>query len=186
MDYYDIDTDMSQYTRSFDSYGNVDSSAAAGLGAIFGAFVGVYLIIAFVIAVLQIVAMWKLYTKAGEKGWKSIIPIYNIVILFKICGLSPWLILVYFAGFIPVVGWIAIIALAIYQSNCLAKSFGKDLGYTVGLLLLPTIFYMILGFGKSEYIGPAAKKETVVEGNNETPSSDEIKKDDENQDSKED
>lgn len=35
----------------------------------------------------------------------------------------------------------------------MAKSFGKDAGFTVGLVLLPTIFYMILGFGKAEYIG---------------------------------
>ena len=37
--------------------------------------------------------------------------------------------------------------------NSLAKAFGKDVGYTVGLLFLPTIFYMILGFGKAEYVG---------------------------------
>lgn len=178
MDYYDIDTDVSQYARSFDSYGSLDSSSAAGLGAVFGAFLGVYLVVIFAIAILQVVAMWKLYTKAGEKGWKSIIPIYNMVTLFKICGLSPWLVLVYFAAVIPFVGWIAVIALTIYLSNCLAKSFGKDVGYTIGLIFIPTIFYMILGFGKAEYVGPAAKKETVVEGNTKTTSSEDDKKED--------
>ena len=172
MDYYDIDTDISQYARSFDSYSGVDSSAAAGIGAVFGAFLGVYLIIVFAVAILQLVGMWKLYTKAGEKGWKSIIPIYNVVTLFKIVGLSPWLILVYFAAFIPFVGWIATLALTIYVANCLAKSFGKDAGYTVGLVLLAPIFYMILGFGKAEYVGPAAKKETVVTETTETKKED--------------
>ena len=98
--------------------------------------------------------MWKLYTKAGEKGWKSIIPIYNLVILFKISGISPLFILVYLTAWIPFIGWIACLGVTIYQANSLAKSFGKDAGYTVGLVLLSTIFYLILGFGKSEYIGP--------------------------------
>lgn len=79
---------------------------------------------------------------------------YNIVILFKISGLSPWLVLVYLASIIPFVGWIAVLVLTIYQAYSLAKSFGKDVGYTFGLWLLPTIFYMILGFGKAEYVGP--------------------------------
>lgn len=37
-----------------------------------------------VIAILVIVAMWKIFKKAGEPGWKAIIPIYNNYILFKI------------------------------------------------------------------------------------------------------
>ena len=81
---------------------------------------------AIIIAILQIVAMWKIFTKAGEKGWKSIIPIYNIVVLFKISGLSPWLILVYLAGIIPFIGWIACFIITIMQANGLAKSFGKS------------------------------------------------------------
>lgn len=160
MDYY-YDTssyDISQYARATES---MDPAVSTGLGAVLGAFLGIYLVIMLTIAILQIIALWKVFTKAGEKGWKSIIPIYNLVVLFKISGISPWLIFVYFAGFIPFIGWIAIIALSIYQANSLAKSFGKDIGYTIGLWLLPTIFYMILAFGKSEYVGPAGK--TTVE-----------------------
>lgn len=159
MEYYGTTSyDISQYARTAES---MDPAVATGLGAIFGAFLGIYLVVVLVIAVLQVVAMWKVFTKAGEKGWKSIIPIYNIVILFKISGISPWLIFVYFAGIIPFVGWIAILALSIYQANSLAKSFGKDVGYTIGLLLLPVIFYMILGFGKAEYVSPGGKT-TVI------------------------
>ena len=39
------------------------------------------LVIAIVIGILTILAHWKIFTKAGEKGWKAIIPIYNIIIL---------------------------------------------------------------------------------------------------------
>ena len=162
MGYYEASTyDISQYARTAES---IDPSIAIGIDPIFEAIAGIYLIVSLTIVILQVVAMWKIFTNAGENGWKSIIPIYNIVILFKISGLSPWLIFVYFAAIIPFIGWIAIFALSVYQTNSLAKSFDKDIGYTFGLLLLPTIFYMILGLGKSEYIGPGGK-ETVIETN---------------------
>ena len=148
-DSLDYSYDISQYARG----GSIDTEAAVGLGAIFGAFMGVYMIIAFIIALVQIIAMWKLFTKAGQKGWKSLIPIYSSVILFRIAKISPWLLLAFFAAIIPFVGWIVVIALNAYFAYNLAKAFGKDGGYAVGIFFLPIIFYMILAFGKSEYIG---------------------------------
>jgi len=41
--------------------------------------------------------------------------------------------------------------------HLLSKSFGKDVGFTLGLLFLSIIFYPILGFGDAKYIGPAGK-----------------------------
>jgi hypothetical protein len=38
--------------------------------------------------------------------------------------------------------------------NGIAKSFGKGGGFTVGLLLLPFVFFPILGFGSARYLGP--------------------------------
>lgn len=154
------DYDISPYARGLDS--SLTTAQEAGIAATLGAMMGVYIIIALVISVLQIIAMWKIYTKAGEKGWKSIIPIYNLVILYKICGLSPWLLLVYFASIIPIIGPIAILVLTIYMLYCLAKSFGKSGGFTVGLLFLSTIFYMILGFGSAQYVGPYAKTKKEI------------------------
>lgn len=36
------------------------------------------------IAILVIVAMWKIFQKAGEPGWKAIIPFYNSYTMYKI------------------------------------------------------------------------------------------------------
>lgn len=150
--------DYSSYYSSYpSSYGDVSAAAATTM---IGALM-VYLVIILAIAVLQIIGMWKLFTKAGEKGWKSIIPIYNYVILFKISGLSPWLLFVYLAAIIPFIGWIAPIALNAVFAYKLAKSFGKDGGWAVGLYFLPFIFYMILAFGSSSYVGPAGETKTV-------------------------
>lgn len=140
-----------EYYSSYPSYydysssaSSIDSSAIAVILASLGVMLFSILAIGMVLLILQVIANWKIFTKAGESGWKSIIPIYNSVVLFKISGISPLFVLVYLLGFIPFVGPLAILGVTIYQANSLAKSFGKDAGFTVGLVLLPTIFYMIL------------------------------------------
>ncbi len=150
-DYFSGSSDYSSMTSL-----NSDITSAI---AMFG---GVFVTISLIIAILQIIAMWKLFTKAGEKGWKSIIPIYNLVILFKISGISPWVICGYLTSFIPIVGIIVCLGIAIYQANGLAKSFGKDIGYTVGLIFVPFIFYLILAFGNAEYVGNTASTDANV------------------------
>src|SRR5215216_1071736 len=106
-------------------------------------------IVGLLIAVLLIVAMWKVFTKAGQPGWASIIPIYNLYIWCKIVGRPWWWILLML---IPFVNFIVAIILCIY----LAKSFGKGVGFGIGLALLGIIFFPILGFGSAQYQGPAA------------------------------
>ncbi len=49
----------------------------------------VFLLAIFAIAVLVIVGWWKIFEKAGEAGWKAIIPIYNVIVLLRISG-KPW------------------------------------------------------------------------------------------------
>ena len=68
-------SDMSQYLRTLDGLENSE-----GFLESLGALLGVYIVILLVIAILQIIALWKVFKKAGEKGWKSIIPFYNICI----------------------------------------------------------------------------------------------------------
>lgn len=154
MGYYDYYSSYPNYSDYYDyGYSAADASVFTALWAVFGAFLGVMIVIALVVAILQLAGMWKVFTKAGEKGWKCIIPIYNVVILFRISGLSPWIICGYLLAFIPFIGWLISLGIRIYQCNSLAKAFGKDVGYTIGLLFLPTIFYMILGFGKAQYVG---------------------------------
>lgn len=135
------------------------SSADAELLAAAGWILAVYSVIILAIIVVELVGMWKMFTKAGEAGWKCLIPIYNLVILFKIAGLSPWLILCYLLSFIPVVGWLVILGLQIYLSINLSKSFGMGNGFAAGLFFLQPIFMCILGFGKAEYKGAPATAE---------------------------
>ena len=103
--------------------------------------------------VLIIVAQWKIFVKAGQEGWKALIPIYNVVVLYKIIGLSPWLLLLYLLSAIPVIGWIITLALSIVSMVKLGKAFNQSTAFIFGLLLLSPIFQMILGFGNAEYVG---------------------------------
>jgi hypothetical protein len=109
----------------------------------------VAMIIGLLVALLVIVAMWKVFAKAGEPGWASIIPIYNIYIWCKIVGRPWWWILLML---IPFVNFIVAIILCID----LSKSFGKGVGFGLGLAFLGIIFFPILGFGSAQYQGPAA------------------------------
>ena len=112
-------------------------------------------IVGLLLALLVIVAMWKVFTKAGQPGWASIIPIYNLYIWCKIVGRSGWWVLLML---IPFVNFIIMIILCID----LAKSFGKGAGFGIGLALLGFIFLPILGFGSAQYQGPAAAPGAVV------------------------
>ena len=101
-------------------------------------------------SVIQVVAIWHVFTKAGKPGWACLIPVYDYLVGLKIIGKPWWWIILLF---IPFVNFIFLI----WGLNLLAKSFGKGVDFTIGLILLPWIFFPILGFGKSEYKGPAGK-----------------------------
>jgi hypothetical protein len=112
----------------------------------------VFWIVYGVVAILAIVALWRVFTKAGRPGWAALIPIYNIYTLVKVAGNSGWFVLLYF---IPIVNVIISIVVALG----VAKNFGKSgvFGF-IGLWLFSLIGYLILGFGSAQYVGekPAA------------------------------
>ena len=100
-----------------------------------------------VICILTLIAMWKIFSKAGQGGWKVLIPIYNVYTLCKIADGNGWKFLLFL---IPIVN----VVYAIILNFRLAKSFGKGIGFGFGLLFLSTIFTLILGFGSASYVGP--------------------------------
>ena len=102
-----------------------------------------------VIGVVVLIALWKIYTKAGKPGWTVLIPIYNLYILLEIVGRPGWWLIMFL---IPVVNVIFFLII----SFDLAKSFGKGTGFALGLIFLNMIFLLILGFGNAQYIGPVA------------------------------
>ena len=106
-----------------------------------------FMLFGLAFAIFIIAAQWKIYAKAGQPGWACIVPFYNYYVLLKIVGKPGWWLAMMFIPFVNII-------FAIWTVNMLSKSFGKDEGFTIGLLLLGVVFYPILGFGSSAYQGP--------------------------------
>jgi hypothetical protein len=121
------------------------SHGAGIIGALFGVVFG---LIGLVVALVMVASMWKIFTKAGEAGWMSLVPILNLLILLKITG-KPVIWILFMC--IPLVNMVFAFLLAVE----LAKVFGQGTGFALGMLFVPFVFYPMLGFGSATYLGPA-------------------------------
>ena len=99
------------------------------------------------LSIFILIAMAKIFKKAGRPGWHVIIPFLNNYDEFDIAegkGIRFLLLL------IPIYNIYVLIKFYID----LAKSFGKSGGFAAGLIFLGPIFIAILGFGSAQYVGP--------------------------------
>jgi len=106
----------------------------------------IILVLFLAISVFYIMTFWKLFKKADEPGWAIFVPFYAQYVLFKIAFGNGWFFLL---SLIPIVNIMTAVALPFM----LAKSFGKDIGWGFGLLFLSFIFYPLLAFDSSYYMG---------------------------------
>ena len=128
---------------------DVGSTVATGFGAVLGFVIFIW-IIAIAVLVFNLICTWKVYKKAGKQGWEAIVPVYNFVVLLQITGQPMWYIALLF---VPVANIVALVL--IYLE--LAKKFGKDTGFGIGLAFLTPIFMAILAFDKKcQFVGVAS------------------------------
>ena len=106
----------------------------------------IVLILYVAVIVFTIIGFWKVFEKAGQPGWAAIVPIYNLWVMIQIAKKEAWWIVLFL---IPIVNWVASIVIAIE----IAKKFGKDAGFGIGMALLPFVFYPMLGFSDAVYEG---------------------------------
>ncbi len=109
-----------------------------------GAATGIGIVLYVVVLVLIVAGYWLTFTKAGQPGWTSIIPILNIFVLLKVVKRPLWWVILMLIPCVNIIVWI-IVAID------LAKAFGHGGGFAIGLILLPPVFLLILGFGSSTY-----------------------------------
>ena len=129
------------------------------------------------ILLLPFIASWKLFKKVGIPGYKSLIPIYNEYLILKIAGMNGlWLIVAYspfiidsinnnFKDKLPLYVYIIFIVFTILtiifniiRAIKLSKAFDRGILFMIGMFFFPTIFEIILGMGRSQYIGNYNKK----------------------------
>ena len=95
--------------------------------------------------VITLASQWRIFRKAGYKGWYALIPIYNLVIMYDIIKRDRWWVLLFFIPLINLIGLATI-------TNGMARVFRRSDSFSFGLFFLPFIFFPILAFGKNEYI----------------------------------
>ena len=141
-------------------------------------------VVSFVMSILSIIGGWKMFRKFWEPGWKAIIPFYGTWVEYQytwkpimmipvvLLGVGGGILmnmaeegtaLQMIASAVFLVGWV--LNIIAYYKRC--KAFGHGIGFTIGHIVAPGLFTIILGFGKSQYIGntttgaeaPAGKSE---------------------------
>ncbi len=90
-----------------------------------------------------------------------LIPLYNLYMYTQIVKRPKWWMLLYLAILIPFAGPLVAMLVSLLDSVRLAKTFGKSVGFGVGLALLGIIFKPILAFGSANYDGTALNKENL-------------------------
>lgn len=116
-------------------------------GVMAGVMAGIFCYVIFLVGIYVLMAFsfMKLFEKAGKPGWAGWVPIYNIIVMLEVIQKPVWWIIMFF---IPCVNIVFIILFWIE----VAKAYGKDAGFAVGLILLGIIFLPILAFGDSRYV----------------------------------
>ncbi|HRE99246.1 MAG TPA: DUF5684 domain-containing protein [Pirellulaceae bacterium] len=120
------------------------AAVAAGMSAI-PCCCGIGALVVWALFVFyQVACLWVIFEKAGKPGWAAIVPIYNAIVLAEVVRKEVWWGIMLL---IPVVNIVFAILILIE----LAKVFGKDTGFAIGLILLGPVFMGILAFGKATY-----------------------------------
>ena len=117
------------------------------------------LILGGFLALAYLVSLWRIYSKASKPGISAIVPIWSQIVMFQIVD-KPWWYL--FLLFIPIVN----IVIMIQTYISLAKKFGRNTGFAVGMLLLPMIFIPLLSF--YDYVDEKKVEEPVYNPFNQT------------------
>ena len=86
------------------------------------------------------ISWYKIFSKAGQSGWKAFVPLLNIFTFTKIVDKPIWWSIIYI---ILPIGYIL-------SALHISKAFDKKILFSVGLILLPFIFFPLLAFGKSK------------------------------------
>jgi hypothetical protein len=121
-------------------------------GGLFGAMFGLgFMAISAVFVLIVVIANWKIFEKAGQPGWASIIPFYNLWVMCEIVGLPGYAM---FACLVPLLNFV----FGIFILLRFAKVFGQSLMFAIGLVVpfLNLALLLNLGFGDARYLGPEA------------------------------
>lgn len=97
---------------------------------------------------------YRLFEKAGQAGWKSLVPIYNVVIFLRLGGFSGWWILI---NFLPFFGQLIFVIIMLIAAYNITLNFNKPAWYVVIYLFFPLVWLLLLVFDKTAVWDPYAQ-----------------------------
>lgn len=104
----------------------------------------VYLLLTILFFLASLAGLWKIFLKAGYKGWEAIVPFYNFYIWLKIIDKPLWW---YIFILTPFINIFTILLMVVETLKCFKKD---GLGEQALGVLLPFVFLPWLGFSKKE------------------------------------
>ncbi len=116
-------------------------------------------------AVFYVIGLWKMFEKAGQPGWKAIVPYYNTWTLVEIVGLNwYWFLVAMVSTIISILGlealsFIGTVANVVANVNIyynLSKKFNKDTSWVVLSVFFGFVTIPMLGYSKTEVWNNAA------------------------------
>lgn len=144
----DLLASFGTYTYSSDYTTTTSGSSGVGWLLIFIPLFAVLL----GLAIFEIVAVWRVYEKAGKPGWACLIPIYNYWVFAEIAGKPGWWGLALLLSVIPVIGTIFAVIVMVILSIGVARNFGKSDAFgVIGLWLFSAVGVPMLAFGPATY-----------------------------------
>ena len=118
-------------------------------GDIVGLDIVVVVVVLVALPVMQLVVpTWRIYVKAGEPGWASIVPLFSQYTLCSVVGRPVWWLIFLLIPYVNFVFWLIV-------AMDLARVFSRSKAFGIGLWLLPFVFLPILGYGSAEYTAPS-------------------------------
>lgn len=115
------------------------------------------MLIGLILAVIQLIGKWKIFKKAGRKGWEAIIPLYSTwILMVEVAKLNWWWFLILFApslitinlGKFGIILTLLELFITLLTNYNIAKKFHKDIWLAILMTFFPVIFYPIIGFSE--------------------------------------
>lgn len=126
----------------------------------------------------EVVAYWRIFKKAGESGWKSLIPVYSNYIRYRIVWSPLW----FWVGALLLAASVALelwggeggvwgglsmgiggawTLIHMIRNYRMGRAFGRGVPFSLGMVVFPPLFTLILGLGGSVYQGRRETKAPV-------------------------
>jgi signal peptidase I len=114
-----------------------------------------YLVITIIFFLLSLAGLWGIFEKAGEKGWKVLVPFYNFYIWLQIIK-KPWWWYIFLL--VPFINVFVILLMIVEVLKCFKK---HGLLEQAAGVLFPFFYLPFLGFSSKEKYSDPSKQPPV-------------------------